>query len=256
LQYDERDDRGLRRARRRSILSPCWSRRVGDAGVDRLGREGTSGIMIWRALFGGEDRGRESRLAEVRNVTIGRTVTLDALAWRMFADAGFRLERDTLEITAQGVIRLDDGSHVHRFYTDDELMLQAVSQQADGSDADDFTLFRPWTSTYPAARGDKEAFLRRLSRVTWDEDGLPPFRRFWYEGDEHDQPPVQLWEAVYYERDAAPVRHIRQTCMLYARDLQPSGTELLLALAMEPEGGDYTHEIMVGLPLGLTEFSA
>ncbi len=212
--------------------------------------------MIWKALFGNDDRSRASRLAEVRNITIGRTVTLDRLAWRMLENTGFQLDRDTLEITAQGVIRLDDGSHVHRFYTDDELMLQAVSQQADGSDADDFTLFRPWSSLYPADRVDKEGFLRRLARPTWNEEGLPPYRRYWYEGDEGEQPPVQLWEAVYYERDAEPVRHIRQTCMLYARDLRPAGVELLLALAMEPEGGDYTHEIMVGLPLGLAEFSA
>jgi len=212
--------------------------------------------MIWKALFGIEDRTGASRLAEVRNITIGRTVTLDRLAWRMLENTGFQLDRDTLEITAQGVIKLDDGSHVHRFYTDDELMLQAVSQQADGTDADDFTLFRPWSSLYPSDRAEKEAFLRRLALPTWNEDGLSPYRRFWYEGDEGEQPPVRLWEAVYYERDAEPVRHIRQTCMLYARDLRPAGVELLLALAMEPEGGDYTHEIMVGLPLGLAEFSA
>ena len=212
--------------------------------------------MIWKALLGIGDRTAVSRLAEVRNITIGRTVRLDALAWRVLENTEFRLDRDTLEITAQGVIKLDDGSHVHRFYTDDELMLQAVSQQADGSDADDFTLFRPWSSTYPAGRADKEAFLRRMARSTWDEPGLPPFGRYWYEDDDRDQPPVQLWEAVYYERDAAPVHHIRQTCMLYARDLQPAGQELLLALAMEPEGGDYTHEIMIGLPLGPAEFTA
>ncbi|SFP51379.1 DUF2491 family protein [Sphingomonas rubra] len=212
--------------------------------------------MIWKALFGSGDRARPSRLAEVRNITIGRTVTLDPLAWRMLENSGFQLDRDTLEITAQGIVRLDDGSHVHRFYTDDELMLQAVSQQADGSDADDFTLFRPWSSDYPADRGDKEAFLRRLARPRWEQDGLPPFRRYWYEDDDREQPPVQLWEAVYYDRDAEPVRHIRQTCMLYARDLRPAGLELLLALAMEPEGGDYTHEIMVGLPLGPAEFGA
>ena len=212
--------------------------------------------MIWKALFGIEDRERSSRLAEVRNITIVRTVTLDPLAWRMLENGNFQLDRDTLEITAQGVIRLDDGSHVHRFYTDDELMLQAVSQQADGSDADDITLFRPWSSVYPAGRADKEAFLSRMAQPSWSEPGLPPFRRYWYEGDDGAQPPVQLWESVYYERDAAPVSHIRQTCMLYARDLRPAGTELLLALAMEPEGGDYTHEIMVGLPLGPAEFGA
>ena len=212
--------------------------------------------MIWKALFGGQDAAPARQVAVVRNITIGRQVRVDPLVWRMLENTGFQLDRDTLEITAQGVIRLDDGSHVHRFYTDDEMMLQALSQSADGSDADDFTIFRPWNSSYPKDRADREAFLQRLSRPSWDEPGLPPFRRYWYEGDEGVQPPVQLWEAVYYERDAAPVRHIRQSCMLYARELRPEGTELLLALAMEPEGGDYTHEIMVGLPLAPAEFNA
>ncbi|WP_176473098.1 DUF2491 family protein [Sphingomonas lenta] len=211
--------------------------------------------MILGRLFGGGETPRASSIAVVRNVTVGRQVRLDPLAWRALEGTRFQLDRDTLEITAQGLIKLDEGGYVHRFYTDDELMLQAVSQNPDGSDADDFTLFQPWTSTYPANRSDRELFLQRLSQPTWDEAGLARFDRYWYEGDDRPQPPVQLWEAVYYERDAAPVRHIRQSCMLYARQL-PAGEELLLALAMEPEGGDYTHEIMIGLAVGPGEFTA
>ena len=103
--------------------------------------------MIWKALFGGQDATPAKQVAVVRNITIGRQVRVDPLAWRMLEDTGFQLDRDTLEISAQGLIKLDDGSHVHRFYTDDELMLQAVGQAADGSDADDFTIFRPWNSS-------------------------------------------------------------------------------------------------------------
>ena len=212
--------------------------------------------MIWGKLFGGDGGARGARVAEVRNVTIGRQVRLDPLAWRTLEGAAFTLDRDTLEITAQGLIKLDEGGYVHRFYTDDELMLQAVSQAPDGSDADDFTLFRPWRSEYPAGRGDRETFLHALAQPGWTEPGLPPFRRYWYEGDDRPQPPVQLWESVYHDRDGEPVRRIRQSCMLYARDVPPAGEELLLALAMEPEGGDYTHEVMVGLAVSPGEFAA
>jgi len=211
--------------------------------------------MIFGRLFGGGEA-PAATLAVVRNITIGRMVRLDPLAWRRLTGSAFTLERDTLEITAQGVITLDDGSHVHRFYTDDELMLQAVSQAADGSDADDFTLFKPWSSTYPADRRDGAAFRERLEQVGWTEPGLPPFQRFWYEGDDRPQPPVELWEKLYYERGGDPVRHIRQACMLYAHDVPPEGKELLLAIAMQPEGGDMTHEIMIGLPLLPAEFTA
>lgn len=212
--------------------------------------------MILSRLFGGGEGPGKPSVAAVRNVTIGRQVRLDPLAWRALEGTRFRLDRDTLEITAQGLIKLDDGGYVHRFYTDDELMLQAVSQSADGSDADDFTLFQPWTSTYPAGRGDRELFFQRLSQAEWDEPGLARFGRYWYEGDDRPQPPVQLWESVHHERDGPPVRHIRQTCMLYARELPAGGEELLLALAMQPEGGDYTHEIMLGLAVGPGEFMA
>jgi hypothetical protein len=44
--------------------------------------------------------------------------------------------------------------------------------------------------------------------------------------------------------------------MLFARELPGDGRELLLALAMEPEGGDMTHEVMIGVPLDIAEFSA
>ena len=214
--------------------------------------------MIFGKLFGGGESAGPTRqeLPVVRNVTIGRQVRLDTLAWRRLDNPAFALDTDTLEITAQGMIRLDDGSHVHRFYTDDELMLQAVSGSADGHDADDFTVFKPWSSIYPATRADTDAFVARMHRTQWHEAGLPGFERYWYEGDSNDQPPVSLWEAVYHERGGEPVSRIEQTCMLYARPAAPDGLELLLALAMKPEGGDRTHEIMIGLPLAPAEFSA
>jgi hypothetical protein len=168
----------------------------------------------------------------------------------------FNLDRDTLEITAQGKITLEKGRYIHRFYTDDELMFQAVSAREDGLDADDFTLFMPWQSIYPKDRWDEEEFLTRLSHYTWQGRDAPLYHRFWYEGDTRDQPPVTLWEDLYFERDGAPVRHIHQSCMLYSRALEPDGIELLLAMAVKPEGGDLTHELMVGIPLNTAEFNA
>ena len=213
--------------------------------------------MIFRKLFGVEPQAPPvAELPVVRNVTVGRSVRLDPLAWRRLEGSAFDLGRDTLDIVAQGRIRLDDGSHVHRFYTSDDVMLQAVSELPDGSDADDFTIFHPHASRYPADRRAHADFLDALRRYRWTEDGLPPFERFWYPGDTSDQEPVALWEDVYEDRVGPPVSSIRQTCMLYSRDLEPEGTELLLALAMQPEGGDLTHEIMIGLPLLPAEFTA
>ena len=217
--------------------------------------------MFERLFRGAGPKVTPDALPVVRNITIGRTVVLDTLAWRRHAGINFTLDRDTLEIVAQGTLRLDEGSWVHRFYTEDDLMLQAVSSSASGADADDFTVFQAWSSTYPTSRADRDAFLARLRAPVWHEPSLPAFTRFWYDGDDRDQPPVSLWEAVHDDRDGIPDRHIEQTCMLYARvrsegEAEDGGPELLLALAMQPEGGDRTHEIMIGLPLSIAEFSA
>jgi len=209
-------------------------------------------------LFGRKDASRPA-LPVIRNVTIGRTVVLDPLAWRRFgAETKFALDRDTLEITAQGLIQLNDGAFVHRFYTDDEILFQVVSDDREGQRANDFTVFVPWASAYPGDAGDKAAWSQRLRARTFQPEGLPEYRRFWFGEDAEQQEPVTLWENVYYEREAdAPDRRLFQTTMLFHRELSGGDSrELLLALTLEPEDGDVTQETMIGLPLSVAEFRA
>lgn len=199
------------------------------------------------------------RLAQVRNITVGRTVALDPLAWRRLGDeTRFTLDRDALDITAQGVITLDGGSFVHRFYTDDHVMLQAMSDDAEGQAAYDFTLFIPWSSAYPPGERERRLWTDRLSVPTFDgsPEDLPAYPRLWFAESDARQPPVQLWESLYDDRAATePYAKIFQTCMLYARELA-GGRELMLALEMQPDGGETTHEIMIGIPLEMAEFRA
>lgn len=214
--------------------------------------------MIFRGLFGGKRGENEaSAIPVVRNVTIGRSVRLDPLAWRRLGtDAKFRLDRDTLEIVAQGRIDLGVDGYVHRFYTDDDLMLQMVSPDPEGRGAEDFTLFGPWSSAYPPDGAAKRRWADRLRARTFTDDGLPEYRRFWFGDADERQDPVSFWESVYDDRSGLDPRRIYQTCMLFARDLPGEGRELLLAIEMEPQGGDLTHEIMVGIPLNIGEFEA
>jgi Protein of unknown function (DUF2491) len=209
-------------------------------------------------LFGRKDAQRPA-LPVIRNVTIGRTVVLDPLAWRRFSgEAKFALDRDTLEITAQGLIHLNDGAFVHRFYTDDEILFQVVSDDREGQRANDFTVFVPWSSEYPADRADRDLWAERLRARTFQAEGLPEYRRLWFGEDAERQDPVTLWEDVYYDREGAtPDRRLFQTTMLFHRELSGGeGRELLLALTAEPEDGDVTHETMIGLPLSVGEFRA
>ena len=211
-------------------------------------------------LFGGRNGGDRSTLPVIRNVTIGRTLVLDPLAWRRFGtETRFTLDRDTLEITAQGLIQLNDGAFVHRFYTDDEILFQVVSDDRDGQRANDFTVFVPWDSAYPGGEGDRAEWTQRLRARAFQPEGLPEYRRFWFGEEADQQDPVTLWEDVYYDRDAkAPDRRLFQTTMLFHRDLAGGdGRELLLALTLEPEDSkDVSHETMIGLPLSVGEFRA
>jgi hypothetical protein len=215
---------------------------------------------MFKRLFGSGDKPPPAPgLAEVRNITVGRTVSLDPLAWRRLGDeTRFTLDRDALEITAQGVITLDGGQYVHRFYTDDHIMLQAMSDDAEGQAAYDFTLFTPWSSAYPPGDRERRLWSDRLSEPTFDgaPEGLPAYPRLWFSESDARQAPVTLWETIYDDRAATtPYARIFQTCMLYARDLS-GGRELMLALEMQPDGGETTHEIMIGIPLEMAEFRA
>ncbi len=57
-------------------------------------------------------------------------------ALRLYPELLFPFDGDTLQIVAQGWWRLDDGGFVHRFYTDDDVMFQAVSSDVAGQDGD------------------------------------------------------------------------------------------------------------------------
>jgi len=195
----------------------------------------------------------------VRNVTIGRTVMLDQLAWRRFgSDTRFPLDRDTLQIVAQGLVTLDAGGFVHRFYTDDDVMFQLVSDDREGASVTDISLFVPWSSAYPTTRGERDAWRRRISAATFQAPGLPIFQRYWFGEDEGEQAPVTFWEDIHDDRDGRVDRRIFQTCMLYHREIGAEGLEqgreLLLAIEQEPEGQPVSHELMLGVPLEVGEF--
>jgi hypothetical protein len=208
-------------------------------------------------LFGRKHALAASAIPTIRNVTIGRTVMLDPLTWRRFgAELKFPFDEDTLQIVAQGLITLVDGGFVHRFYTDDDVMFQAVSSDAAGQEVTDVTLFAPWRSIYPGSPGERPAWRERLMARTFTDEGLPEYRRFWFGEEALRQEPVTFWEDLHDDRDGIVDRRIFQTSMLFARELAGEGTELLLAIDQENESGDVSFEIMLGVVLELGEFRA
>jgi len=214
---------------------------------------------MFEKLFGrrGSRDAAAPMLPVVRNVTVGRSVRLDPLAWRRHGDAArFKLDSDVLNVTAQGIVDLGADGFVHRFYTDDHVMLQMVSPDREGLGAEDHTVFIPWSSAYPPDGAARRRWADRLRARTFTDEDLPEYRRYWFGEADERQDPVSFWEEVFDDRTAVAGRRIYQTSMLFARDLPGDGRELLLAIEMEPQGGDLTHEVMVGIPLDIGEFQA
>jgi hypothetical protein len=208
-------------------------------------------------LFGRKQALETSELPVIRNVTLGRTVMLDPLAWRRFgSELLFPFDRDTLVIVAQGLVDLNDGGFVHRFYTDDDIMFQAVSNDREGQDVTDVTVFAPWDSAYPSSSAERAAWKSRLSARTFTAEGLPEYRRVWFGDEASAQDPVTFWEELHDDRDGIVDRRIFQTCMLFGRELPGDGRELLLAIDQESEAGEVSFEIMLGVALELGEFRA
>lgn len=208
-------------------------------------------------LFGRKQALAGTELPTIRNVALGRSVVLDPLAWRRFGDAlRFPFDGDTLQIVAQGLVDLNDGGFVHRFYTDDDVMFQAVSNDRAGQDVTDVTLFAPWSSSYPSVPSERPAWRARLAARVFTDEGLPEYRRFWFGDEAERQEPVTFWEELHDDRDGIVDRRIYQTCMLFARDLDGDSRELLLAIDQENEAGEVSFEIMIGMALELGEFRA
>jgi hypothetical protein len=175
-------------------------------------------------LFGRTPVATEPGLSAIRNVTIGRTVVLDPLAWRRFGGALlFPFDSDTLQIVAQGVVALDDGGFIHRFYTDDDVMFQAVTNDRAGQDVTDVTLFAPWQSYYPTGPFERPKWRDRLSARTFTDAGLPEYTRAWFGAEAEKQQPVTFWEDLHDDRDGIVDRRIFQTCMLFGRDIEGGG---------------------------------
>jgi hypothetical protein len=208
-------------------------------------------------LFGRESRSTEPALSAIRNVTIGRTVVLDPLAWRRFGGALlFPFDSDTLQIVAQGFVELDGGGFIHRFYTDEDVMFQAVTNDRAGQDVTDVTIFAPWQSRYPSGGAERPAWRERLTARSFTDEGLPEYARAWFGDEAERQEPVTFWEDLHDDRDGIVDRRIFQTCMLYARTVAGDGRELLLAIDQETEAGEVSFEIMLGMALELGEFRA
>ncbi len=207
--------------------------------------------MVFSKLFkslGGEPP-RPKTLPQVGEATLGRALRLDAsMLEAMEAALGESVSPD-LVITGQGLVEMADEtgtSWLHRFYDDEDRMLQAITGSRDGGDAEEWSFYVPAGSEHLPQDGRVGDWIDRLSRPEIEHDG-ERFDRLWYEGDDRTQPPVRFVETVYERADMTEGREIVQECMVYGREA-PQGELLLLALVMG-QGREATFERMLGTGL-------
>jgi len=184
----------------------------------------------------------------IHDVTFGRTITIDPLAISMLgADHRLEMATPSLTITGQGTVAFEDGVWLHRFYTDDHMLLQIMG--GDGIEDKEITqisLFSVYDSHEPANAAALEKEIERLKADTYTLDAAV-YNRIWFEGDGPTEP-VQFHETVHLDGEGKESYGIQQSCMLFGRDVDGVEESLLVTYEKTTQG-DESVTLMVGATL-------
>ena len=204
-------------------------------------------------FFRGKKANDMPAIPTLMNITIGRAVEIEELAYKMWSDDCLvGLDSPTLEIVAQGHCDLGEGAHLHRFYPNDDSALLQM-QGGDGVENTAIEEIVLWTYLdvhYPTSDGawSKIAEAIRRPRFELAEHGVS-YDRVWFNDSDGPEDPITYWETVHDDLEAAESRRIFQTAMLFGRGVNDGGDEMLLVNMEEPEHGDRCVSYMVGRSL-------
>ena len=193
-------------------------------------------------------------LPVMHDVAFGRTVSVDPIALEMLGE-GHRcaLETNSLTITGQGCVEFEDGVFLHRYYTDDHILLQIMG--GDGKrdkSVQQISVFSVYDSIEPANTGITKAEVARLHQDSYILDG-ERYERVWFDGD-GPADPVKFYEDVFLDADGKESYGIQQTCMLYSRSVDDVDEMLLVTHEKTNEGGESITQ-MVGFVLSPNDLS-
>lgn len=188
------------------------------------------------------------RLPVIHDVAFGRTVTIDRLALSMLgAHHRSELPTPSLTITGQGCVEFEDGVFLHRFYTDDHVLLQILG--GDGKhdkSVQQISVFSVYDSIEPASSTSLKAELDRIGQDHYVLDG-ERYDRVWFDGS-GPTAPVQFFEDVYLDDQGSESYGIQQSCMLFSRSVDDVDEMLLVTHEKTTEGGESITQ-MVGFVL-------
>jgi hypothetical protein len=211
----------------------------------------------FKALWGSGKAERKPAIPEILRLTIGRSAVIDPLLIRTRGpDSKLNIPSNSLVIVAQGMIRLEDGTFVHRFYTEDHTMLQVLSAAREGDEhIKEITLFAPLDSVYPSTEADFAAWKQRIRQTAFKTADGTKYQRYWFDNSDLPEDPVRIVETVYDDLSGEDTRTIVQTSMLFGRTLQSGDVELLLTSIEQPSNHEATVEMMVGMKLSCSDLS-
>lgn len=193
--------------------------------------------MSWfKSLIGGasepEPTAPRRTQAGPFGLSLGRGVRVDIDAWHLVqGDLSAGAPPDSLVVTGHGVVDLDADGILHRFYDDDDNILQVLCVGGvDEGSVREVMLLRPWDSIVPQTPGEWSNWDGpggRIGRRSYDADGVQ-FERFWGDPASEWVPPVEFVEDVTV--DEGPAKRVYQKTMAYRRMLPTGGFENLLVI--------------------------
>ena len=112
-------------------------------------------------------RGKDDELPTPLGLRIGAAVDIDTLPLRMHADdLHVELPEETILIVAQGFVDLGHDAYVHRYYSEEDTMIQVVTVNGvEDQHVKEITLYVPHESIYPGSEGNGRSGSRRMAEL-------------------------------------------------------------------------------------------
>ncbi|MEX0298416.1 MAG: DUF2491 family protein, partial [Kordiimonas sp.] len=174
----------------------------------------------------------------IHDVSFGRTVSIDPLAISMLGDKHrFEMPTPSLTITGQGTVQFEDGVWLHRFYTDDHMLLQIMGGDGfEDKEVQQISVFAVYDSIEPANKARLAQEIERIKADTYMLNG-ESYQRVWFDG-EGPTDPVQFHETVCLDETGEESYGIQQSCMLFTREVDGSEENLLVTYEKTTQGDE------------------
>jgi hypothetical protein len=208
-----------------------------------------------KGLFGGAAQDTAAPAAPF-GLGVGRAVALDTLRFRL--EEG-RLARgqppETIVIAAHGVATLDASGLLHRFYGDDNAMLQVLCSGGTGDDCiQEITLYHPWDEVVPTTAAEWAAWdgpTGKIGAAVFEADGFR-FERVWGEPNTPWVPPAEFTEEIMVEN--GPARHLHHKIMPYRREVGSLIETLIIAVERDLASSDRgSVTFMIGYGMAMSD---